>query len=161
MTDINGLPFKKQGRSLVPSSHQSDDWLSNVKDGSEVLLSGRRARNIKFHRLLFAMLHKIVDNTDRWANEEILLADLKEHAGYGHYRTNGFTGEVKFEAESISFAKCDEYKFRRLFNRFVYVLATDVLNVEPQALIDEVFEMVEGDKKGAWKYETNGASRKV
>lgn len=150
--DLTGLPFRKRNGSLVPLNEQADEFMAGIKDGKDVLVTVRRARNLKFHRLLFAMLHKIIDNTDRWSDEEVLLADLKEQIRYGHYCANGFSGEIRFVPDSISFAKCDEDKFRRLFNRFVHVLATEVLACEPQALIDAVFEMVEGNKQGAWKY---------
>jgi hypothetical protein len=153
VTDIRGLPFRKRANSLVPLNEQADEFMAGVKDGGDVLVTARRARNLRFHRLLFAMLHKVVDNTDRWPDEEILLADLKEQTGYGHYRANGFSGVVTFAPDSISFAKCDEYKFKRLFNRFAYVLATKVLSCEPQELIDAVFSMVDGDSRNAWKYQ--------
>ena len=158
MADLDGLLFTKKGKSLVPSDIKSDEWLADLGEGKEVLMSGRRPRNPKFHRLAFAMLRIVVDNTEddfgmpRWSSEDDLLTDLKRATGLFERRVNLINGEETLVLGSISFAAMDEVAFKRWFNRAVYVLANVVLGVKEQSLIDEVFAMA-GDGEKPWRYD--------
>jgi hypothetical protein len=158
MTDINGLLFRKtkiNDRSvLVPSGLHSEEWLNDCEIGRDVLLTGRRPRNPDHHRLLFAVLRIVIDNTDdKWESEEDLLQDLKEATGLAKKKENPLTGMQTTRTGSISYAAMDQAKFKIWFDKVILVLATQVLQCKPQTLIDEVFEMAHGSKKQAWKYQ--------
>lgn len=144
MTDLDARAFRKRGKSLVAADVMADEFLDGIRDGAEVLVSVRRPRNPRHHRLLFALLRKVVENTEDWADEEELLGDLKLATGHVERRVNLLTGEAYAVPRSISYASMTQDQFRRWFNRAVHVLATDVLRVAPQALLDEVLAMVDG-----------------
>lgn len=149
MSDLDGYVFMKVGGRLAANDIHAQEWLSSIRDGREVMISARRPRNPKFHRLAFALLRLVVENTDRWSDEADLLQDLKLATGHVEKRVSALTGEVYAAPRSISFASMDEDKFKRWFNRAAYVLATDVLHVAPQTLIDEVNAMIEPRAKVA------------
>ena len=151
MSDLDGLCFVKRGKSLVPADIQADEWLTAVGDGKEVLMSGRRPRNPRFHRLAFALMRLVIENDpdNRWLTERDLLEDLKKATRHVETHINGFTGDVEVRTKSISFAAMDEFAFHRWFARAVYILATQILNTAPNELRDEVFAMVDGGKKAA------------
>ncbi|MCK7474054.1 MAG: DUF1367 family protein [Rhodopseudomonas palustris] len=52
---------------LVPADIHADEMLGEIADGREVMVTIRRARNPQHHRFLFAMLRKVVENSDLWS----------------------------------------------------------------------------------------------
>lgn len=148
MGDLDGLCFIKRGKALIPADIQAEEWLNAASDGKEVLMSGRRPRNPRFHRLAFALMRLVMENDpeNRWLTENDLLEDLKKATRHVETHINGFTGVVEVRTRSISFASMDEFAFSRWFARAIYVLATEILNTVPDKLRDEVLQMVDGKK---------------
>jgi hypothetical protein len=146
--DLDGLVFVKRGKSLVPADIQAEEWLDATGEGKEVLMSGRRPRNPRFHRLAFALMRLVMENDpeNRWLTENDLLEDLKFATRHIETHINGFTGLVEVRTKSISFTSMDEFAFHRWFARATYVLATQILNTVPDELRDEVLAMVDGKK---------------
>lgn len=144
MTDLDARCFVKRGGTLVPRDIMAEEMLAEIGEGKEVLVTVRRARNVRHHRLLFAMLRKVVENTDDWSSEDELLDDLKLATGHAERRVNLLTGEAYAAPRSIAYTAMDQMRFTRWFNRAVYVLATKVLQCAPEDLQREVLEMAEG-----------------
>lgn len=136
MTDLDARCFIKRGRSLVAADFAAEEFLAGIKDGREVLVSVRRARSPKHHRWFFALLRKVVENSERWADEDDLLDDLKLATGHATRRVHLLTGEVCLVAKSINFASMPEDPFRRFRDRCLYVLGK-TLGVDPLTLMQE------------------------
>lgn len=139
--DLDARCFIRRNNALVPADIMADEFLATIKIGREVLITIRRARNPRHHRLLFAALRKVVDNTDRWANEETLLDELKLATGLAEIRVNLLTGRPYAIPASISFAAMDQLKFSQWFERATPILAQSI-GVENAALMDEVNAMM-------------------
>lgn len=148
MSDLDARVFVKRGNSLVPADIMSDELLAQIRDGREVMVTIRRARNPKHHRLLFAALRKVVDNTDRWPSEEVLLDELKLATGLAEVRVNLLTGKPYAVPASISFAAMDQTRFGEWFARATVALA-QAIGVEHQALLDEIHEMTAPRERSA------------
>lgn len=140
MTDLDARCFVKRGNALVPADIMSDDFLSTIKDGKEVLITIRRPRNPKHHRLLFAALKITIDNTDKWPSVEVLLDDLKVLTGLFETRINALTGIPYIKAKSISFAAMSQDVFASWFDRATFKLA-EAIGVEHGELLAEIAEM--------------------
>ena len=149
MSDLDGICLVKRAGRLTGADSHADDFLAGIKEGREVMVSIRRARNPQHHRLLFAVLAKVVDNTDQWPSVEILLDELKLATGYAEMRVNAITGERYVKPKSINFAAMSQDEFRPWFDRVMHLLATQALATEPQTLIDEVMAMVEPRREAA------------
>ena len=143
MSSLEARNFVRRNGGLFPADRFADEFLSEIPANREVLVTVRRPRNPRQHSLLFALLRKVVENTDRWPSEEALLDDLKLATGHVEKRINLVTGEPYIRPRSISYASLDQVRFNRWFKRAVFVLATEVLRVAPQELADEVMAMVE------------------
>lgn len=139
MTDLEGRAFTRRGFTLVPSDRFAVEWLRELKDGREVIVTVRKARNPKHHRKAFALLKIAMDADDRWPSLDALLDDLKEATRVGHYAENKITGETRFVPGSISFSAMDQIAFNRWFRRALWVLS-QVLSVLPEELEREVDE---------------------
>jgi hypothetical protein len=155
MTDVDARAFIKRrnprtgASGLVPADQFAEEFLATIPDGREVLVTVRKPRSVQFHRLLFALLRKVVENTDRWANERLLLEDLKLATGLFETRVSALTGMPYPVPASISFASMNADEFHRWFDKAITVLARDVLNTAPDALRAEVMAMVEPQGRAA------------
>lgn len=142
-TDLEARAFTKRQGKLVPSDVMADEFLAGIPEGREVLVSIRRPRNPRHHRLLFALLRKVRENTDRWASDQELLDDLKLATGLFETRVNLVTKKAYAVPGSISFASMPQDEFALWFDRVVHVLATNVLGVTSEELHAEIRAMVE------------------
>ena len=153
--DLEARAFRKvrnpaTGRSgLVPMDEPADEFMASLKDGQQVLVTIRKPRSIQHHRLLFALLRKVTDNSDRWANERVLLDDLKLATGLFETRISALNQMPYPVPASISFAAMGQEEFGRWFEKAIAVLARDVLNCAPEALRAEVEAMVEPQRRAA------------
>jgi hypothetical protein len=153
VTDLEGLLFRRTEKGLVAADIHSSEWLEKTKLGQEVMLTGRRPRNVKLHRLAFGLFKLVLENDplQRWTDVEHVLDDLKRETRHGEYVVDGLSGELRFRTHSISFSAMSEDQFKPWFNRCVEILAEKVLRIAPQELADEVFAMVNGSKNDGWK----------
>lgn len=136
MSDLDGRCFIKRGNNLVAADFAAEEFLAGIPDGREVLVSVRRPRSPQHHRWFFAMLRKVVENSERWGSEDDLLDDLKIATGHAVRRVNIFTGEVQLCAKSINFASMPEDPFIRFKKRCLYVLGR-CLGIDPLVLMEE------------------------
>lgn len=88
MSDLEGRCFVVRehpggGKYLSPSDIHADESITNIKAGTEVIMTLRRPRNPEHHKKFFAMLKFVVFHTDnRWADVEELLESLKLAVGH-------------------------------------------------------------------------------
>lgn len=143
MSDLDGRVFVKKAGKLVPADIHAQEWLDGIKEGREVMLTVRKPRNPKHHRLLWALLKMVVDNTDRWPSPDVLLDDLKLATGHADLRFDILKGRPYMVPKSISFAAMDQDAFRLWFDAAIDILASKVLLVESETLRREVLAMVE------------------
>jgi hypothetical protein len=141
-TDLDARAFTKRRGALWPSDPYAEEFVEKLAEGKEVLVTLRKARNPQHHRLLWAVLHKVVENSEKWDSETQLLDELKIATGLCEIRVNLLTGEPYAITGSISFAAMDQTKFASWFDKAIGILATRVLNCEKQALLDEISSMV-------------------
>ena len=153
MTDLSARAFTVRRLSgvkcLVPSDPFADEFIAPLKEGREVLLAAHRPRNLAHHKLLFALLRKVVENSDKWADEKVLLDDLKLATGLFETRVSALTGLPYPVPASISFASMDQERFRAWYDKAHAVLSRDVLSVAPEALRAEVEAMLSPPERSA------------
>ncbi len=136
MSDLDGRCFIRRGNTLVPADFAADEFLAEIPEGREILVSARRARSPQHHRWFFAMLRKVVDNTEQWQTEDELLDALKLATGHTERRMT-IGGEPYLAPRSISFAAMPEGAFTRFRKRACFILATKVLGCSPEELMGE------------------------
>lgn len=139
MSDLDARSFTRRGNTLIPSDFAAEEMLAGLKDGQEILVTVRRPRSPQHHRFFFALLRKVVENTDDFQSEEELLDALKLATGHTERRLT-LDGKAYLAPRSISFAAMGEDAFRRFRKRACYVLATKVLGCDPGTLMNEADE---------------------
>jgi hypothetical protein len=154
MTDIDARAFIKRrnprtgASGLVPADQWADEFMSTLKDGQQVLVRVSRPRSIRQHRLLFGLISKTMENTDRWATKDVLLDDLKLATGLFTTRVSEFTGMPYPVPASISFGSMPQDAFNEWFPKAAAALA-GVLGCTAEELIREVTELVEPRERRA------------
>lgn len=89
---------------------EAQEFAARCKLGEVVELKPTRVRNEKHHRLFFAILKLISDNSNPHIGEKAALHFAKIAAGVGEVVTDS-RGEKHFVPGSISFAKMDQAGF--------------------------------------------------
>jgi hypothetical protein len=133
--------FIKETGKLLPADEAAGAALEHMKNGARVLVKLKEPRNEDHHRLMFAVLNKVCENSE-WQNPEALLDALKIEVGHVE-RMQSLDGKVYLKPRSIAFDKMDQIDFRRFFDRVMHVICEQIIpGLNKAALENEVHEML-------------------
>lgn len=138
---------------LVPVDQSGAEFLSKLKLGQGVTVTVKRARNVGFHRKLFALLNLAFDawepvgntykgqhvskNFEQFRNDVTVLA--------GYYDTAiTLKGDTRLTAKSISFANMSQEEFEALYSAVVDVVLQRILTRYTRSDLDNVINAVLG-----------------
>ncbi len=126
------------GSLLAPADAAAAEYVGRLPENTYLHCEVSRPRNPGHHRKFFALMHvafdlwsgtvepqvyrgeQVLPNIDRFRKDVAILA------GYGRPVVN-VKGEVRVEAQSISFASMDQVEFDAFYNRILDVLMHKVL----------------------------------
>ncbi|MGL1921951.1 MAG: DUF1367 family protein [Hyphomicrobiales bacterium] len=99
---------------LVPDDADAIEYSQSAKEGQLFVIDLKVNRSPQQHKLYFALLKFVVDQSDQYTSVDQLLTSLK--IATGRVKTIiGYDGKTYFVPDSISFASMDGIKFRRFF----------------------------------------------
>lgn len=127
---------KNTFRGLIPMYDSDLENKKKLKIDQEYLVTVKMPRNIKFHRKMFALYNLVFQNQETYTFLDDLRRDITIEAGFYRERTD-INGEVRKEAESISFASMDDDVFSELYNRSLDVIVK-YFHFDRQSMIDEI-----------------------
>lgn len=133
--------FEKHALSLHPADAAASDMLAGIKNGETVMVEIKRPRNLEMHRLFWALMQKVADNQEHYADAEQVCAAFKVATGHCDYvqTKHGMVGVPK----SIAFAKMSQDDFRAFFDKALDFLVREVLpGVGKEELRREIDEML-------------------
>lgn len=131
--------FQKGGTGLLPACEEATEWLRKKKLGAVIMVEPREMRNGAHFRKWFALLEMAYSY---WAEAVKPLEyrgqpvrpafkrfrnDVTILCGYYEAVTN-LKGEVRIEADSISWASMDDETFTKLYDATIQVLLSKVFN---------------------------------
>lgn len=146
---------------LLPADDATREWFGKLRIGSSVVAKVSSPRNPLFHRKFFALLNYAFEH---WADEQSKYALGLEYKGERvqpdferfrkditilagkHHAVVNIKGEVRVEADSISFGSMAEDEFQKLYSQVIEVLLTRVFKAShwtEQALRDVIDGLVE------------------
>jgi hypothetical protein len=116
--------FYKQLGSLRPADDAAREALSKIGNGECVSVELKRPRNIKHHRMYWALLGIVFDNMDgnRYPTVDDLHAAIKIAAGL-RTRIELPDGAVGFIPGSIAFHRMDQTAFDAFYDRVCDLIA--------------------------------------
>lgn len=145
--------IKSPTGGLIPFADEDREKLAKIKTGSPVRVEVTQMRNPLFHKKFFALVKFLFDiwsegvPRKRYKGEEVqpsmdrFRKDLTILAGFytAHYNIRG---EVRLEAESISFARMSQDEFEGLYSKVIDVALQKVVN-RPDLTSDRVKYLVD------------------
>ena len=133
----------REGNHLVPIDEMSSDELARIPLRQQVLVAVRVPRNIRQHRLAWALATKVAEACDWLHDREDAMAWLKIKARHVQYIHDHRNNETHIIPKSIRFAALDQMGFDRIFRRMVYVTITEIIpGLDEAALRIEIESMV-------------------
>lgn len=140
------LPFIKRNGGLFPCGKDSQEALDRVAEGREIVLELKRARNVRQHRLFFALLGVLVDNGDVFDSREAALTAVKIAIGQVDTYIEADTLQTFYIPRSIAFESCSQDDFAVIFEDALRVICQRWLgDADCEEIRAEVFRMVDGD----------------
>jgi hypothetical protein len=136
--------------ALRPVDEAGEDALRKIGQGEIIQIELRRPRNIKHHRLYWALVTLVHQNMDgdRYPTVEDLHAAIKISAGL-RTRIELPNGEVGYVPGSIAFHKMDQTAFAEFFDRVCDLVAKYFLpGVTSEDLKNEVELMIGATTQG-------------
>jgi hypothetical protein len=119
------IAIKKLG-NLRPVDQDGIDAISKLKEGEQVKVDVKRARNGKQHRLYFALINLIYGQQTRYATTEQLSNAIKCAVGYcDEIETKG--GKVLVIPKSIAFHAMPQDQFTEFFDKVIALVIEKIL----------------------------------
>ncbi len=141
---MSKIVMRKHGAGLLPVDDDGAEALKRLQQGREVMVEVKASRRPAQHRLFFALLHLLVENTDQFPTVELALQAVKLGLGEADPIVNAATGEVVYVLRSISFESMDQTRFGRLFDDAVKLIAERWLGTDHEELRQNVYALVDG-----------------
>lgn len=135
-------------QGLLPLYGSDYDERKRLKEGDEVLVEIKRARNVKFHKKYFALLRLTLDNLPDQVIEQYRLyspEDLNKLVKYFlGYADLVSVGELHYLQErSIAFDKMDESEFETFYKRAVQLIRDTFLQgVTDEQIQEELYRFL-------------------
>lgn len=140
---VDEIAMVREGNHLVPVDEMSAEVLATIPLRTQVLVTAKVPRNLRQHRLAWALATKISEACDFLADREAAMDWLKIKARHVRYIHDHNNGETAIIPKSIRFAALDQMAFDRLFKRMVFVTVTQILpGIDEAALRAEIESMV-------------------
>ena len=133
--------FVRTNIGLMPADDESREWFSKVTIGRVIQCKVSQPRNVVFHRKWFALMRYSFDYWSEIAprveykGEEVhpdfdrFRRDITILAGKFHTTVN-LKGEVRLEADSVSFGSMNAEDFEELYSKTIDVLLTRVFTAK-------------------------------
>jgi hypothetical protein len=118
VSDDRALYTKALDGSFRPFNDEAQEFAASVKVGRVVALEGVKVRNGQYHRLFFAMLKLISENSAPHISPKAAKHFAKVATGTGEVIKDS-RGENHFVPGSISFAKMDQAAFEDFVQRAI------------------------------------------
>lgn len=133
--------FRKTLDGFAPANDEGQDYFASLKTGQIVELKATKVRNGQYHRLFFAMLKLISENSNPHISEAAALHFAKMATGTGEFVTDS-RGRDVFIPGSISFARMDQAAFKDFVQTAIPPLVGRfMVGTAPDDLISEAMQL--------------------
>lgn len=134
--------------TLRPIDAQGDEILKGIPNDAILKVTVKRPRNVRQHRLYWALVTLLHENQSRYATPEELSDVIKCAVGHCTVVVKTDGTEIRIP-KSISFSKMDQDSFRVFFDRVIELAVTRIIpGLSRDDLRREVLEMV-GERQEA------------
>lgn len=122
---------------LKPAYNSDYELFNKIKPNEIIEIEYRKKRNVRFHRLFFALMNLAYENQEAYTLLDVMRKDIIKHAGYYTERVNAITGEITQETNSISFSNMEENEFNKLYEDCKTVIS-QWLGIDNEIIKEEI-----------------------
>lgn len=123
---------------LVPDDADAIEYAQTAKEGQLFVIDLKVQRNVGQHKLFFALLKFVVNQSDKYKSVEELLVSLK--IATGRVKTIiGHDGKTYFIPQSIAFASMDGVEFKRFFKACIDLICEKFVPTLNSAELEKEF----------------------
>lgn len=139
---------RKVGRSLVPVDDEGHEALAKVRDGRDVKVEFTMSRNLRHHRLAFAIFRFVQMHSETMANASIEQIKTAVKLATGHVDTfvDCQTGKSVMVPRSLAFEAMDQTEFGKFFEDACRVISSRWMpaGTTPEDVRRELILLVDG-----------------
>ena len=122
------IVMRKQGRGLYAEDRAALEALEGIKDGRDVVVMVKKARNPKHTRLFEVLVSKVADS-GAWDYDRESLRDwLKLRVGHVYKYYVG--DKLVVRSKSLSEESMGQAEFKAFFDRAIWYMANEILGDE-------------------------------
>jgi len=111
--------LKRVGEGYFPADEISEEKTNGyVRHNEIVQVEITKPRNLKFHQKWFVLLEVLYNNQEKYNNREMFRAVVLVELGHCQTLISD-EGKAVYIPKSISFAKCDDLKFREIYSQTI------------------------------------------
>jgi len=110
---------------FFPNNETSQQDIAIATMGEEVVCSFSRPRNLERLKYLWALVHKVSDNSDRWLDKDEAMRDLKLRAAYAKLVFNSKTRELELKPKSLT--RISDEQLRSLTEKITAIILEEIL----------------------------------
>jgi hypothetical protein len=131
--------FTRTAFGLTPEGEAARELMNSIPIGSVIEVGITRPRNIRFHRLYWALCQTIAESIGARAEAVSDVIKLRS----GHFTVIQTKNERFQVPKSISFARMKEHEFKSFFERATLFICEELLpNMKPSDLRRQIEQMV-------------------
>lgn len=133
------------GAVLMPVDADGLELIEAIKGDRPVMVKVHAPRNVRHHRMLFALIREVIDG-GAWEGSEDTLRDALKIACGCVDTIIGLDGRAYYKPRSMAFESMSQDEFTRFFDRAVFYVSTRLLgDADWESLRDRIGEIVDGD----------------
>lgn len=136
--------LRRSGRALLPCTGHDYDIISKIPEDIDIICEVSIKRNVRYHRLFFAVMRTVFDNIPERIAQEYHISSVdtlvdRIKIDLGEFTTEDIGGEKVLQLKSISFAKMDQSEFESFFNRAIDIISKKYLpGVTRELLLENI-----------------------
>ena len=126
---------------FFPSNSVAQEDIAVAGMDQEVICSFYTPRNLEALKFLWALVHKVADNSDRWTDKDEAMKDLKMRVAHTKVIFNPKTQELELRPKSLT--RINNEQLRLLTDKIADIVCNEILpGMKPNDLKREIEEMV-------------------
>lgn len=119
---MSRIILQKVGTTLVATDEESVAALARIKDGTEVYAEVMRARNLRQHRLFFALAHLVAEAMD--TDIDVVRKEALIRTGHANVWMDPISGAIRIEAKSMKIVEgMSQEEFDAFMDKAVNLMA--------------------------------------
>lgn len=110
---------------FFPNNEMAQQDIAIATMDEEVVCSFTRPRNLERLKYLWALVHKVSDNSDRWRDKDEAMVELKLLAGYAKLVFDSKTRELELKPKSLT--RISDEELRSLTDKITAIILEEIL----------------------------------